>query len=548
MKDGKHIRKKFKLIEVYSVLILIATLFMSIGYAEITGTQMVIEGIAIAEAQDGVFITDIQSTGSDEATNITDSNIDYYKYTTLKSTVVLGNSTSSYITYKVSLYNNSNKDYLFIKALTDKEMPSQYSNINIEYELSGLNEYSTIIAKNEELEFNITFKYVNEADTTQSTLTSILNFRFLEKPTLVLSNENEKYTLENVYPDYTPKEYSFVVSNYDGEEISSVPMKYYFDITVNKPLTAKIYDEAGNNVTGEITIDEGKKIEHKYTLKIIWDNSNTEDNKVYNDSDYAGVNFSSVVKLKAVPNGENKDKYLDYTITKQFNVNINSSSLYFNANIQSADIYIKNNTANLSMTINNYTSETQYSLFNINYEISIENNTKFTYTVNEEEPINNVITKTINGGSVQEESINIQFTADMNNLDLKESLELKILLSSPYIQEINQTVNISIHEITVTLKPNGGTVSPTSITVYQSRTYEDLPTPTWTGHTFNGWYSKKSGGTKYTQTTVVTKDSDTQTLYAQWTSHLLADFVSVGDYVNYPVSYENVYGYKRDIL
>lgn len=40
---------------------------------------------------------------------------------------------------------------------------------------------------------------------------------------------------------------------------------------------------------------------------------------------------------------------------------------------------------------------------------------------------------------------------------------------------------------TVTLDANGGTVSPSSLTVYNGDTFHDLPTPTKDGYNFNGW-------------------------------------------------------------
>ena len=63
---------------------------------------------------------------------------------------------------------------------------------------------------------------------------------------------------------------------------------------------------------------------------------------------------------------------------------------------------------------------------------------------------------------------------------------------------------------------NGGSVSPSSTTVTYGSTYSSLPTPTRTGHIFNGWYTAASGGTQVTSSTTVTTTSD-QTLFAQWT-------------------------------
>ena len=70
---------------------------------------------------------------------------------------------------------------------------------------------------------------------------------------------------------------------------------------------------------------------------------------------------------------------------------------------------------------------------------------------------------------------------------------------------------------TVTLDPNGGSVSPTSIKATYAETYSNLPTnPTRTGYTFNGWYTAKDGGTQVTTSTKVTA-TENHTLYAHWT-------------------------------
>ena len=71
---------------------------------------------------------------------------------------------------------------------------------------------------------------------------------------------------------------------------------------------------------------------------------------------------------------------------------------------------------------------------------------------------------------------------------------------------------------TVTFDPNGGTVSATSKTVTYGETYASpkaLPEPTYPGHTFDGWYTEKTGGTRVTEDTVVTVTKD-HTLYARW--------------------------------
>lgn len=68
----------------------------------------------------------------------------------------------------------------------------------------------------------------------------------------------------------------------------------------------------------------------------------------------------------------------------------------------------------------------------------------------------------------------------------------------------------------LTYNANGGKVSTTSKIVYQGSAYGTLATPTRTGYTFAGWYTAKSGGSKVTSSTKVTKSSG-HTLYAHWT-------------------------------
>lgn len=73
---------------------------------------------------------------------------------------------------------------------------------------------------------------------------------------------------------------------------------------------------------------------------------------------------------------------------------------------------------------------------------------------------------------------------------------------------------------TVTLNPNNGTVNPTSIVVIKGDIYRNLPTPTRTGYTFEGWYTSATGGTKITSDTKVTITAN-QTLYAHWNANKL---------------------------
>jgi uncharacterized repeat protein (TIGR02543 family) len=68
----------------------------------------------------------------------------------------------------------------------------------------------------------------------------------------------------------------------------------------------------------------------------------------------------------------------------------------------------------------------------------------------------------------------------------------------------------------VTFNGNGGKVSPKSKKVIKQQAYGTLPTPTREGWRFDGWFTKKSGGTQIWSSDTVTIKKN-QTLYAHWT-------------------------------
>lgn len=69
---------------------------------------------------------------------------------------------------------------------------------------------------------------------------------------------------------------------------------------------------------------------------------------------------------------------------------------------------------------------------------------------------------------------------------------------------------------TVTFNAGGGTSSETQRTVNKGAVIGTLPTATWTGHTFKGWFLSSGGGTAITSAYIV--DDDIY-LYAQWDSN-----------------------------
>lgn len=69
----------------------------------------------------------------------------------------------------------------------------------------------------------------------------------------------------------------------------------------------------------------------------------------------------------------------------------------------------------------------------------------------------------------------------------------------------------------VNFDANGGSVSADTRWLVDGDKVGSLPTPTRANATFNGWYTEKTGGTKISSNTTVSKNT---TYYAQWTMNL----------------------------
>ena len=71
---------------------------------------------------------------------------------------------------------------------------------------------------------------------------------------------------------------------------------------------------------------------------------------------------------------------------------------------------------------------------------------------------------------------------------------------------------------TISFNANGGTVDPKSKVVTDGQAYGELPTPVYSGYTFEGWFTAAAGGEKITSDMIVSI-AENQTLYAHWKSN-----------------------------
>ena len=164
--------------------ILIATVFMSIGYATINSVTLDFDGSANAFRTTGVFIYDA-SIDSTSPANVFDSNISIMYSTMMQSRVVLNENTSSTLSMNVTIYNKSNNDVYFDRVVYGDNF---YDNNNIDYTLSGLS-HGQKLSVDDSVTFTITFKYTDQYKASNpSTFTNVLNsyldFRFVNGYTI----------------------------------------------------------------------------------------------------------------------------------------------------------------------------------------------------------------------------------------------------------------------------------------------------------------------------------------------------------------------------
>jgi uncharacterized repeat protein (TIGR02543 family) len=97
----------------------------------------------------------------------------------------------------------------------------------------------------------------------------------------------------------------------------------------------------------------------------------------------------------------------------------------------------------------------------------------------------------------------------------------------------------------VTFDANGGTVSPTSMSVTYDSVYGELPTPTRTGYTFEGWFTERVEGEQVVSGDMV-KITSAQTLYARWNVNTYSVRFDANGGTVYPsenlVTYDSEYG------
>lgn len=121
-------------------------------------------------------------------------------------------------------------------------------------------------------------------------------------PVFTLSNNTQKYTLNEINVPGDEQEIEFAVSNTDKGITNDVLLNYTFEFSSETiPLTFELYEvvngnenkiDVTNNKTEVLTMNYGTEITKNYKLKIIWDENE-------NDYEYADKSATFKMELKA---------------------------------------------------------------------------------------------------------------------------------------------------------------------------------------------------------------------------------------------------------
>ena len=256
-----------------SILLLalvVATIFMGIGYSAINSITGDIKGKATANNQDGVFITDVEYV-SDIDANLNNSKIENFLGTMMKSTVKLSESnTKSEIKYKVTIYNNAIEAAVFEKVTYGKEF---YDNEGIIYEIEGFTPGQTIGSK-ETKEIIITFKYKDQTTVpANKILNSYLNFEMIVPNRMVLAKsvtETGKYLTGSILKNQIES-----VKFKKGEEPTSTDILAKFDASEKQDESIiGYYTDTDNNGLYELTFISNKTIFPNKSAQYLFSNLN----------------------------------------------------------------------------------------------------------------------------------------------------------------------------------------------------------------------------------------------------------------------------------
>jgi len=490
----KHLVKKrtIKRSYIFFLIIITISLFLGIGYAQISSINLEINGDATLEAEKIVAITDIQYISSNNATE-SQSTISEPYLTLMSSTITLGDTLDSTITYKVKVKNNSGMIATYNDAIYSLEQG--YDNEDISFDIEGITS-GDILNPRETVEFTITFKYADSVTNIENNvLNSIINFKF--------DIEEKTAKIGGTYYDTLQEAINSVPKN-NTETIVELlkDTSETLNISANQNINFKLH-----NCT--ISNSENKPvIENKGTIKISDGiiSSSAETNGAINNQAGGNIIISGGKVLmtggrQALYNNGGtaeitESAYLESAATERAAVQnlANSTLLITGGTIISTGSNGVVNAESLTIGIKDGNpDDTTPIIQGVKYGVSCSNEKKF-----------NFYNGTIKG---KEKAVGNDSSID----DIEEDYEL--INSDEEIGNVLYKTKFLAETVTVTFDPNNGSVTETTRIVAKNKKIGTLPEAKRQGYKLIGWFTEASGGTQINKNT--TTDEDV-TYYAQW--------------------------------
>ena len=474
------------------LFIIIGCLFLGVGYAQITEVDLSVEGLATAVPAKTVVIKSVIYQSSVNALE-EDSTIEDPYLTLMNSTITLGQTLDSSITYKIKVRNNGNTIASYNDAIYSTDVG--YDNTDIEFIVNGITSGDTL-NPNEEKEFTITFKYIDSlTNITNNVLNSYINFKFdisdkvarigdnyfdtlqaaiaavpkdnVEKTIELLRNTSEKLSV------VANQNINFNLNNYTISNSGNNPImenKGTIKISNGKFVSDAPTQGAVNNQSGGIIKMSGGKILMSGGRQALYNNGGTVE--------ISGTAYleSAAAERSAVQNQANSTM----TILGGTIVSTNESGL--------------SNYGNLTIGIeDNDPDKTNPIIQGAVYGVNSYNNKKYDF-------FNGILKGK---------------TAPTNNTNLIDNVEANydVVFAEETIDGNNYKTNYLSHGVMVTFVPNGGSLTETTRNIEVGNRIGTLPVPNRNGYELIGWFTSQSGGTEITADTII---NSSDTFYAQW--------------------------------
>ena len=266
-------------------------ILMSIGYASINSVTGDIEGTALADAQEGVFITNIEYV-SDVNASASNSRVNKFLGTVMDSTMKLSDTdVNSSITYKVTVYNKGTEEAIFQKITYANDF---YDNNDIIFDITGFTTGEKI-GSGESRDIIIKFKYKGTTVPDNNVLNSYLNF-VIKAPNRMMANSTHKNGV-----------YKYLTGDVDNTKIVTISFKQgkKSDLTVEPKSEFDASEKQDGSIMGYYTDDNNDGM---------YDFTFMSEETIYanKDSSYLFHNFTKLTSLDVSNFNTSKVRNMSY--------------------------------------------------------------------------------------------------------------------------------------------------------------------------------------------------------------------------------------------